>query len=176
MGVGTVYRRFPDKGSLVEELFEQRTQSLVMLAEQAPDAPDSWIGLVTMLERAATPLARDPGIRKIPPFATHGHDRVRLARSRIQQMATKVVKRVQRDGKLRADLQPADILFIGFMPASAAGNVGAVWIGIWRRYLALIIDCLRPGRGSVSALPAVALTAEEMVSPLRWAAAPRPYS
>jgi len=91
-------------------------------------------------------------------------------------MVTKVVKRVQRDGKLRADLQPTDILFIGFMPASAAGNVGAVWIGIWRRYLALIIDCLPPGRGSVSALPVVALTAEEMVSPLRWAAAPRPYS
>jgi AcrR family transcriptional regulator len=41
VGVGTVYRRFPDKESLVEALFEQRTQSLVALAEQALEAPDS---------------------------------------------------------------------------------------------------------------------------------------
>jgi AcrR family transcriptional regulator len=163
VGVGTVYRRFPDKESLVEELFGERTQSLV-LAEQALAAPDSWIGLVTMLERAAALLARDRGLREILLFATYGHDRVELARSRMQPVVTKVVERAQRDGKLRADLQPTDIPFIEFMLASAAEYAGAVRPEIWRRYLALIIDGLRPSRDGVSALPADALTAEEMVT------------
>ena len=164
VGVGTVYRRFPDKESLVEALFEQRTQSLVTLAEQALEAPDSWIGLVTMLERAAALLARDRGLREILLFATYGHDRVELARSRMKPVVTKVVERAQRDGKLRADLQPTDIPFIEFMLASAAEYAGAVRPEIWRRYLALIIDGLRPSRDGVSALSADALTAEEMIT------------
>jgi AcrR family transcriptional regulator len=32
VGVGTVYRRFPDKSQLIEELFEQRLEDLVTLA------------------------------------------------------------------------------------------------------------------------------------------------
>jgi len=50
------------------------------------------------------------------------------------------------------------------MLASAAEYAGAVRPEIWRRYLALIIDGLRPSRDGVSALPADALTAEEMVT------------
>jgi hypothetical protein len=38
-----------------------------------------------MLERAAALLARDRGLRKILLFATYGHDRVELARSRMQR-------------------------------------------------------------------------------------------
>ena len=35
VGVGTVYRRFPDKESLIEELFRDRIDALVTMAEQA---------------------------------------------------------------------------------------------------------------------------------------------
>jgi len=35
VGVGTVYRRFPDKEQLIEALFEQRIDDLVALAEVA---------------------------------------------------------------------------------------------------------------------------------------------
>src|ERR1700722_6347926 len=51
-GVGTVYRRFPDKDSLVEALFEERIQAVADLAEKALAEPDSWDGLVSFLRDA----------------------------------------------------------------------------------------------------------------------------
>jgi AcrR family transcriptional regulator len=47
VGVGTVYRRFPDKEALAEALFEERLAALVGLAEQALAEPDAWVGLVS---------------------------------------------------------------------------------------------------------------------------------
>src|ERR1700721_3342156 len=52
VGVGTVYRRFPDKESLVEALFEERLAAMVALAEKALAEPDSWTGLVSFLSSA----------------------------------------------------------------------------------------------------------------------------
>src|SRR3954449_13048651 len=46
VGVGTIYRRFPDKELLIEALFEQRIDELVALAEAAREEPDPFAGLV----------------------------------------------------------------------------------------------------------------------------------
>src|ERR1700727_1301184 len=59
VGVGTVYRRFPDKESLVEALFEERIEAIVAIAEKALAEPDSWTGLVSFLESACSELATD---------------------------------------------------------------------------------------------------------------------
>src|SRR5215475_14728741 len=63
VGVGTVYRRFPDKESLVEALFEERIQAMAALAEKALAEPDAWTGLVSFLEGACTQLATDRGLQ-----------------------------------------------------------------------------------------------------------------
>src|SRR5580692_7177997 len=44
VGVGTVYRRFPDKETLVSELFRDRIDALVTVAEEACAAADPWHG------------------------------------------------------------------------------------------------------------------------------------
>ena len=49
VGVGTVYRRFPDKASLADALFDERIDALVALAEQAQAEPDAWAALVSFL-------------------------------------------------------------------------------------------------------------------------------
>src|SRR5689334_3613864 len=56
VGVGTVYRRFPDKESLAEALFEERFEAMAALAEKALAEPDSWTGLVSFLEGVCTQL------------------------------------------------------------------------------------------------------------------------
>src|SRR3954462_6998050 len=50
VGVGTVYRRFPDKELLVAALFEQRIDELIGLAQAARDEPDPFAGLVRFFE------------------------------------------------------------------------------------------------------------------------------
>ena len=167
VGVGTVYRRFPDKEALVDALFEDKLQALVTEAERALEAQDSWTGLVTLLERAGAMLTGDRGLLEILMYATYGQDRVSRARARMQPVVTRVVERAQRDGKLRADIRPTDVPVIEFMLTTAAEYAGQAQPEIWRRYLTLIVDGLRPTRTETTPLPAEALTPEEMVIAMR---------
>src|SRR5438270_6695856 len=45
VGVGTVYRRFPDKDVLIDALFEERVEEMIALAEEALQDADPWRGL-----------------------------------------------------------------------------------------------------------------------------------
>jgi len=167
VGVGTVYRRFPDKESLVEALFEERIQAMAALAEKALAEPDSWTGLVTFLESACTELATDRGLREILMFASYGRDRVERGKARMQPLVTQLVQRAQRDGHVRQDLRPTDIIFIEFMLSSAAGYAEPVQPELWRRYLALITDALRPAREGPTPLPEPALEPHQMLEVMR---------
>ena len=169
VGVGTVYRRFPDKESLVEALFAERVQAMVGLAERALAAPDSWTGLISFLEDGATLLARDRALTEIFMYGRYGHGRVRRARDQMLPAVTRLVQRAQRDGTLRADFTPTDVPVIEFMLATAAGYAGQARPEIWRRYLTLITDGLRPSRDQPSPLPCDALSPAEIAATMRSA-------
>jgi AcrR family transcriptional regulator len=170
VGVGTVYRRFRTKEDLVEALFVQRIDAVAALAEEAAKAPDPWSGLASFLEEAAEMLAGDSGLRQLLMFATYGGDRVWYARQRNAPLVTRLVERVQAAGQLRSDLQPTDIPFILFMLAEATQFARQVSPEIWRRYLALVLDGLRPEREGVTPLPVPALRPEELEMTMRQSA------
>lgn len=167
VGVGTVYRRFPDKESLAEALFEERIGALVGLAEKGLAHPDSWDGVVTFLREAGALLAADRGLREILMFASYGKDRVDRGKARMQPVITALVGRAQRDGKVRADLAPTDFPFIELMLSSAAQYASDVKPEIWLRYLTLIIDGMRPARDGVTPFPVPALEPDEMLKVMR---------
>ena len=167
VGVGTVYRRFRTKEELVEALFVNRIEEVAALAEEATRAADPWSGLACFMEQAATILAEDTGLRQMLMFATYGGDRVRYARQRNAPLVTKLVERAQAAGQLRSDLRPTDIPFIVFVLTDAAQFARRVNPDIWRRYLTLILDGLRPGREGVSPLPVPALRPDEFEMTMR---------
>src|SRR5450756_1736993 len=143
VGVGTVYRRFPDKESLVQELFRDRIDGLVAVAEHSCTAADPWQGLVSYLEFAVSAMAADLGLRQMMTFATYGRDHVCYARERMRPVISRLVQRAQASGDLRDDLEPTDVKLIVFMLASVAEYAATVRPDIWRRYLALLLDgCL----------------------------------
>ena len=153
VGIGTVYRRFPDKESIVTELFRERIDSFVTVAEQACAHPDPWQGLVSYLEFAASVMAVDRGLRQLMMFGTYDRDQVCYARDRMNPVITRLVERAQASGDLRDDFRSADVKMIAFMLASSAEYAAAVAPEVWRRYLTLVIDGLRPSRDGVTALP-----------------------
>ena len=167
VGVGTVYRRFPDKEALTDALFEERLTALVDLAQQALADPDEWAGLVSFLEQAGALLSADLGLRQILMFATYGQDRVGEARSRLLPVVTQLVTRAQAAGVLRADLRPTDVPLIEMMLAAVADYARPARPEIWRRYLALIVDGLRPSRRGVTELPVAPLTPGEVENVMR---------
>jgi AcrR family transcriptional regulator len=162
VGVGTVYRRFPDKASLADALFDERIDALVAMAEQAQAEPDAWAALVSFLEHSAELLASDRGLRQMLMFAAEGHDRGICARDRMRPAIESLIKRAQADGQVRADLAATDVPMIEFMLAAVAEYAWQVRPAVWRRYLALILDALRPASASGVPLPEPELSADEM--------------
>jgi AcrR family transcriptional regulator len=167
VGVGTVYRRFPDKEALADALFEERIDELVELAERGLADPDSWDGLVTFLREAGSVLTQDRGLREILMFASYGRNRVDRGKAKMQPVVTALIGRAQQDGKLRADLAPADFPFIELMLSAAAEYASDIKPGIWLRYLTLLVDGMRPARDDVTPFPVAALEPDEMLQVMR---------
>ena len=162
VGIGTVYRRFPDKEALVAALFRARIDNLVTVAEDACAAADPWQAVVSYLEYAAAAMAGDTGLRQLMMFGAYDRDQVCYARDRMRPVISRLVQRAQASGDLRGDFEATDVKMIAFMLASLAEYAAAVTPDVWRRYLAMLIDGLRPTRDETSPLPVPAPTEREL--------------
>jgi AcrR family transcriptional regulator len=162
VGVGTVYRRFPDKEALVAELFRDRIDALVTVAEEACRALDPWHGLVCYLEYAAGALAGDLGLRQLMMYATYNGEQVRYACERMRPVITRLVEQAQAAGDVRADFRASDVKMIAYMLGSIAEYAALVTPEVWRRYLTLLVDGLRPARDGVTPLPVPAPTVDDL--------------
>jgi AcrR family transcriptional regulator len=172
VGVGTVYRRFPQKDLLIEALFEERVGELVALAEEALRAEDPWHGLVGFLERAQALQASDRGLKELVLSTAHGRDRVACVRERLGPLAEKLVVRAQAAGQLRADVDGSDLPLIQVMLGAVVDVTRDVAPDTWRRMLALMIDGLRASEPRTT-LPSPALDAGQIDHALRnWKPSP----
>jgi AcrR family transcriptional regulator len=138
VGVGTVYRRFPDKSQLIEELFEQRLEDLVALARHALDEPDPWQALKTFLRRALELQANDRGVKDLITASTDGLDRVAKIRSRMMPIGLELIRRAQETGQVRNDIAAADLPIIQLMLSTLIDASRDVSPDLWQRYLGLI--------------------------------------
>jgi AcrR family transcriptional regulator len=152
VGVGTVYRRFPDKELLIEALFEQRIDELVAIAEAARDEDDAWDGLVHFFERVVALQAADRGLKEVVLTPARGQERVARARARIGPVVDGLLERAKAEGALRSDVAGPDLGLIQFMLGALADATRDVEPELWRRFLAIILDGLRTRRGAPSPL------------------------
>jgi AcrR family transcriptional regulator len=152
VGVGTVYRRFPDKEMLIEALFEQRIADLVALAEAARDEPDAWDGLVRFFESFISLQAADRGLKEVLLTPDRGQERVARARARLAPVVDALVERAKADGILRPDVVGPDLGLIQFMLGALADATRDVDPELWRRFLAIALDGLRTQRDAPSPL------------------------
>ncbi len=65
VGVGTLYRRFPNKEALVAALFEDKVENMVVLAHEAEAFDDPWEGFVYFIEHALERQVRNRGLREV---------------------------------------------------------------------------------------------------------------
>jgi AcrR family transcriptional regulator len=143
VGVGTVYRRFPDKAQLIDGLFEQRLEELVGLAEAAIEDSDPWRGLTGFLERALELLASDRGFKELVLGSPGGLERAARIRQRMLPLASVLVQRARAAGQLRADIEPQDIPIVQLMLSTVIDAAHGVQPELWRRYLDIVLQGLR---------------------------------
>jgi AcrR family transcriptional regulator len=169
VGVGTAYRRFADKQELIDALFEDRIGEIVALAERALEADDPWTGFVGLLEASVEMQAQDRGLREILHGVGHGRERFARARERIRPVLEPVLERARRAGQIRADLAGPDVPLLLMMLSTVAEYAGDVEPRLWRRYLALLLDGLRPARDAPTPLPLAPLDDARLDEALhRW--------
>src|SRR3954447_25564069 len=65
VGVGTVYRRFPERAELVQAIFESRIGEIVQVAEAALSRPDAWEGLGWFLGKVMERQVADRGLKEV---------------------------------------------------------------------------------------------------------------
>jgi AcrR family transcriptional regulator len=143
VGVGTVYRRFPDKSQLIEELFEQQVTELVGLMEEAVEDPDPWRGLTGFLRRNLELQARDRAFREIIVGTPEAAQRMQQVRARMFPLGAKLVQRAKDAGALRADFEPSDVPMMFLMLTTVLDAAREVQPELWRRYLEVFIQGLR---------------------------------
>ena len=143
VGVGTVYRRFPDKPHLIEELFEQQIGELVGLMEEALEDPDPWRGLTGFLRRNLELQTRDRAFREIVMGTPEGAERVGQIRARMFPLGGRLVQRAKDAGALRADFEPADFPILVLMLTAVVDASREFEPELWRRYLEIVIQGLR---------------------------------
>ncbi len=128
-------------------------------------ARHAGVGVGTVYRRFRT-----NGLRQMLMFATYGRNLVAVARQRNAPLVERLVQRAQAAGQLRADIRQTDIIFIVFVLIEATQLSHAADPDIWRRYLTLILDGMRPGREGATPLPVPAMLPEEMEKSMRQAA------
>jgi AcrR family transcriptional regulator len=152
VGVGTVYRRFPDKDTLIGALFDNAVDEIANLASAAPSRGNSWEALVWFLEEALQRQCANRGLRDVVVGSTYAVDRLEAAKCRITPAIGLLVESAQRDGYLRADVVGADFPIMEMMISFLGNMTATVAPDLWRRYLTIILDGLMVSRSEPSAL------------------------
>jgi AcrR family transcriptional regulator len=147
LGVGTVYRRFPDKARLIDALFEERIAAIAALAEEAAAHEDPWAGLVFFFERSLAEQAVDRGLKQLLLSGARGCAQVSAGRERIAPPLRGLVARAHKAGVLREDVAVQDLPMISLMLGSLMDASRDAAPELWRRYLELLLGGLRPRAG-----------------------------
>jgi AcrR family transcriptional regulator len=165
VGVGTVYRRYPDKELLIDALFEDRLTALCAAAEAALAVDDPWEGLVLFFERGGELQARDRGLKELIADHAHGGECLIRARDRLRLLVTELFDRAKDAGVVRGDAEALDTPMIFMMLGPLMDRARHVDPDLWRRYLGIVLDGLRPA--ATTPLPRPALAPEQLDSVMR---------
>lgn len=171
LGVGTVYRRFPTKEALFEAIFQDGIDQLVMLAETALEAEDSWEGFAGFVWRLTELTATDRGLREIVFSKAYCGGEVDAGRDRLDPPVSALAERAKRDGYLRPEVSGTDMPLFGLMAGAVSEYSGEVCADLWRRYVAILLQGMRCQPGQ-ERLPVDALSHDELQTAMHtWPAA-----
>jgi AcrR family transcriptional regulator len=167
VGVGTVYRRFPDKEQLIDALFEDRVGEILNAASESLEMKDPWQAVARFLERALELQVEDRALKELLLSTSEAHARIDRARERIEPVVVSLLERAQRAGVLRADLAVSDLMLLQHAIGEVADYSRDAAPEAWRRTLVIVLDGMRPDRRRTTPMPVPALDDEQISCSMR---------
>ena len=145
VGVGTVYRHFPTKDHLIAALARDRFERLAEKAREGIANDDPWEGLSEFIRYSAQIQADDRGLCEVMGSRPEVMDASARAVG-LDELADELVKRAQRAGDLRKDLDWQDIPMIACGLGRITRATAGPDAGRWPRLVEIVLDGLRaPG-------------------------------
>lgn len=169
VGVGTAYRRFANKEELIEAILVQQVEELEKVLGDALAEPDPWDGLVQYLERSLEVQAKDRGMAQVFSGQYARPQKYDWGRDQLAPLVERVADRAREAGLLRDDVTGSDLILLQVALNAVAktsqdgrtpddrDDAGE----LYRRYLWIFLDGLRPDRDQASPLPVPPLTTDE---------------
>ena len=144
LGIGTLYRHFPNKEALLTALVRERFDGMAELARRAEKLPDPREAFETML-RTYLEAAEDDATFQLALMGSTDFDWEAIEEEKLvyAEIVARIIERACQTGAARADFSLEDFRVIVrsvmatmyFSPGGAAD---------WRRHLALVLDGVWP--------------------------------
>jgi AcrR family transcriptional regulator len=143
VGVGTVYRHFPNKEDMLEALVDERFAYFAEVAREALEDPDPWNGFRTLMRESARVTAEDRAVSEaLDQFSGLCH--CAAENTGLDELTAELIERAKESGSMRADFSVDDIssVMCGLGRATAPRADGPPPMD-WERYLEIVLAGLR---------------------------------
>jgi AcrR family transcriptional regulator len=149
---GTVFRHFATKEELIAAIVSGHFAALTTVARELLDSADPGAALLEFLTVAAEEMQQHDltFLQEI----SEGDAAVTELRNELHAAIGALVDRARAAGAVRPDITGTDVFVLICAPVHAAGFLSDPAPGLWRRYLSIIFDGLRPEGASPLAGPA----------------------
>jgi AcrR family transcriptional regulator len=139
VGVATVYRRFRNRELLVRAVLT-RVLTVEIEPVAAVETDDPWRDLAVTLEASVAAVAAHRAVVELAQ--ANGAIGIDLV-DRFLHRVDRLLARARAAGLVRPELEPDDVATAVVMLLATMRHDGGD--GDWRRYLALLLDGMRPG-------------------------------
>jgi AcrR family transcriptional regulator len=145
VGEATLFRRFASKDELIIAIVETQMGAAVAMANECLTDDDPGAGLERFVAWMVERSVADRGVMDAAKNTCMMRDELEPMRRNMMTAMSALVKRAQQAGAVRADLTGQDL---GILAHSVAASAELPFPGvrqdIWKRYLGVVLDGLRP--------------------------------
>ncbi|MGL5928462.1 MAG: TetR/AcrR family transcriptional regulator [Dermatophilaceae bacterium] len=157
VGVGTVYRHFPERRDLVEALFTEHIDVVIRYANRALRSATGWEGLRSFMADHLAMQQSDRGLRELLQHANTHPELARSARQRIAPVVSELVDRAHAEGSLHPSVGVGDFVLVGLMVSGVMDACEPHRPDMWRRALDIALEGLHAARELDGAPPSADL-------------------
>jgi AcrR family transcriptional regulator len=144
VGVGTLYRRFPTKETLLEAVIRDRLEHLAERLGEVQGIEDPWAAMAAAMDVLAGLLGRDRALYDLLQSQPSLRAGISADRRRVRAALRPVLERAQAAGVVRTDVVADDLPALAAIAARLPAWRLERQPGLWRRYLGVVLDGLRP--------------------------------
>lgn len=155
LGIATLYRHFPDRGSLVNEVFRGKLDTCLERLDEAAADPDPWRGFRAFVEDLCAMQVIDRGFNAVFRAAFVGGVIFDEERIRAENTFAELARRAKAAGKLRPDFVRDDLTLVIMANSGLSADSEEDAVAASQRLAAYLIQAFEaaPGRRALPPVP-----------------------